>query len=157
MSHKKSFSFCWSKAQLKFTVLLKSSCWYSFCLNNFFCFRWVCSLALTPWLAVTLVSMVLVTEPSWDNILLTDTPAFSDNHVLTVFSICVLFAFSTCVLFVYSICVLFVDSTKWLKKWISTKKNSSERKGVSNLKAVSPAINSFWRQYVIFLKSVNIE
>ena len=59
-------------------------------------------MALMPWLAVTPVSMVLVTEPSWDNILLTDTPAFSDNRVLTVDSTCVLFVGSICVLFVYS-------------------------------------------------------
>ena len=60
--------------------------------------------------------MVLVTEPSWDNILLTDTPAFSDNRVLFVYSTCVLFVNSTCVLFVDSICVLFVYSTSDLKK-----------------------------------------
>lgn len=88
--------------------------------------------------------MVLVTEPSWDNILLTDTPAFSDNRVLTVFSTYVLFVYSTSVLFVYSICVLFVYSTSDLKKKnLNQKKNSSERKGVSNLKAVSPAKTLF--------------
>ena len=89
------------------------------------------------------MSMVLVTEPSWDNILLTDTPAFSDNRVLFVYSTCVLLVSSTSVPFVDSICVLFVYSTSDLKKKNLNQNNSSERKGVSNLKAVSPAKTLF--------------